>query len=125
RIMPLDEEIGPYTEDYYNRIMKNVVSYINSNMPAFKRIGRANNNGVIFTELQKYISGTIKSHLEKIRLQNVEFSVPPEVIAEFYSSAIVFLGKWWVENGLIYSEAEIALYIHKLLHGEYYVNHNE
>ena len=118
-IKRLENEIDPRStvnlapRDYYAMLFRNILSYIENNNKVFKKISVLNNNGVVFVELQNFIADDILRRLKEN--PNNLVSVPAEMFAQFYSSALVFTGKWWLEHDMPYPKEQVVEYLYKLI----------
>ena len=100
-------------EDHLIKLINNVIDYILKNKKIFQNISRTNSNGVVFFEIQKYLAADITDKLNEIENRNT--TIPPEVIAIYYSSAIVFTAKWWLETESPFTRKDLVRYMELLI----------
>lgn len=109
-------------KEYFNSMLDSVISYLSANIMIFQKISKKNACNIVFNELQQYVEKDMLARLNKIKSKNVEFAVPPELIAKFYSNAIVYTGQWWMENAAPYDKDEFHRYMEILIDRNIYFN---
>jgi hypothetical protein len=68
------------------------------------------NNGFAMKVLQKSVGERTKAKLVSNEATGVVFSIPTPILSEFYSSAMVSLAIWWLENNMPLSIEEMVKY---------------
>lgn len=84
---------------YYTNLFKLLLEHMSENRKMYS-IGLLN-NGSAMKLLQKIVLQCVKSKLENDEANGVKFIVPINIIAEFYSPALVYSAGEWLEEGMI------------------------
>jgi AcrR family transcriptional regulator len=102
-------------ENYINSLLDGVITYLTDNIKIFQKISKTNANNIVFSELQRYVEKDMLKRLNYIKSKNSKFEVPPELVAKFYSSAMVYTGQWWMENAAPYGKSDFLRYMKVLI----------
>jgi AcrR family transcriptional regulator len=84
---------------YYTNLFKLLLEHMSENRKMYS-IGLLN-NGSAMKLLQKIVLQCIKAKLKHDEADGVKFIVPINIIAEFYSPALVYSAGEWLEEGMI------------------------
>lgn len=84
---------------YYTNLFKLLLEHMSENRKMYS-IGLLN-NGSAMKLLQKIVLQCVKSKLKNDEANGVKFIVPINIIAEFYSPALVYSAGEWLEEGMI------------------------
>jgi AcrR family transcriptional regulator len=93
---------------YYVNLFKLLLEHMQENTKMYS-IGLLN-NGTAIKLLQKIVVERTKSKLENNEANGLIFSIPTPILSEFYSSAMVSLAIWWVENNMPLSIDDMVKY---------------
>lgn len=84
---------------YYTNLFRLLLEHMSENRKMYS-IGLLN-NGSAMKLLQKIVLQCIKAKLEHDEADGVKFIVPINIIAEFYSPALVYSAGEWLKEGMI------------------------
>lgn len=84
---------------YYTNLFKLLLEHMRENRKMYS-VGLLN-NGSAMKLLQKIVLQCVKSKLELDEANGTKFIVPINIIAEFYSPALVYSAGEWLEEGMI------------------------
>lgn len=93
---------------YYVNLFKLLLEHMQENIKMYS-VGLLNNGSAIKV-LQKIVVERTKSKLENDESNGLIFSIPVPILSEFYSSAMVSLSIWWVENNMPLSIKDMVKY---------------
>lgn len=93
---------------YYVNLFKLLLEHIQENIKMYS-VGLLNNGSTIKV-LQKIVVERTKSRLESDEANGLIFSIPVPILSEFYSSEMVSLSIWWVENNMPLSIYDMVKY---------------
>ncbi|OOM76510.1 TetR/AcrR family transcriptional regulator [Clostridium sp. BL-8] len=93
---------------YYVNLFKLLLEHMQENIKMYS-VGLLNNGSAIKV-LQKIVVERTKSKLENDESNGLIFSIPVPILSEFYSSAMVSLSIWWVENNMPLSINDMVKY---------------
>lgn len=96
------------SREYYINLVRHLFEHMQENKKLYS-IGLLN-DGSTTKLLKKTIIECIKLSLESNVASGIKLTVPTSIIAEFYSSAIVNLARWWLENNMPISIDEMVKY---------------
>lgn len=96
------------SREYYINLIRLLFEHMHENKKLYS-IGLLNNDSTTKL-LRKTVVECIKSSLESNVANGIKLSIPIPIISEFYSSAIVNLAKWWLENNMPISIDEMVKY---------------
>jgi len=96
------------TKQYYTNLFRLLLEHMRENRKMYS-VGLLN-NGSAMKLLQKIVLQCIKSKLENDENNGIKFMVPIDVIAEFYSPALVYSAGEWLEEGMLVSIDEMVQY---------------
>lgn len=96
------------TKQYYTNLFRLLLEHMCENRKMYS-IGLLN-NGSAMKLLQKIVLQCIKSKLENDEKNGIKFIVPIDVIAEFYSPALVYSAGEWLEEGMPISIDQMVQY---------------
>lgn len=94
------------SRQYYINLIRLLFEHMRDNKKLYS-IGLLNNSSTTKL-LKKTVIECTKSSLEGTVANGVNLKVPIPIISEFYSSAIVNLAKWWLENNMSISIDEMV-----------------
>lgn len=77
-----------------------------------------NDNAALKSVIQHQGAEMLKNDLLALQKEGRPFTVPIEIIAEFYSAAVTGLGAWWVLNDMSVSAEQMDEYLARLIHPE-------
>lgn len=93
--------------DYIRRLAENLLDFCEDNSAWLKKISKANYNGVFFSELKNFFFDEILKDLNENEKRGKVYKVDTRIISEFYSNAIVYSAKTWMESGMNISKEKI------------------
>lgn len=93
---------------YYVNLFRLLLEHMQENIKMYS-VGLLNNGSAIKV-LQKIVVERTKSKLENNEANGVKFLIPTPILSEFYSSAMVSLASWWVENNMPLSIDDMVKY---------------
>lgn len=93
---------------YYVNLFKLLLEHMQENVKLYS-VGLLN-NGFAMKVLQKSVGERTKAKLVSNEATGVVFSIPTPILSEFYSSAMVNLAIWWLENNMPLSIEEMVKY---------------
>ena len=96
------------TKQYYTNLFRLLLEHMCENRKMYS-IGLLN-NGSAMKLLQKIVLQCIKSKLENDENNGIKFIVPIDIIAEFYSPALVYSAGEWLEEGMPISIDQMVQY---------------
>lgn len=106
---------------YYVNLFKLLLEHMYENKKMYS-VGLLK-NGSAMKLLQKIVVERTKSKLESNQAKGVIFSIPIPILSEFYSSAMISLASWWLENNMPISIDEMVKYGDAMI-GELATNNN-
>lgn len=103
-IQDFEKKSLQYTSDdnqrqYYTNLFKLLLEHMSENRDMYS-VGLLN-NGSAMKLLQKIVLQCIKTKLTQDEANGIKFIVPINIIAEFYSPALVYSAGEWLEEGMI------------------------
>lgn len=93
---------------YYVNLFKLLLEHMQQNVKLYS-VGLLNNGSAIKI-LQKIIVERTKNKLETEQANGVNFLIPVPILSEFYSSSMVSLSSWWIENNMPLSIDDMVKY---------------
>lgn len=93
---------------YYVNLFKLLLEHMQENIKMYS-VGVLSSGSTIKI-LQKILVERTKSKLENDEANGVVFLIPVPVLSEFYSSAMVSLASWWIENNMPLSIDDMVKY---------------
>ncbi|CUU48493.1 TetR/AcrR family transcriptional regulator [Clostridium beijerinckii] len=93
---------------YYVNLFRLLLEHMQENIKMYS-VGLLNNGSTIKV-LQKIVVGRTKSRLESDEANGLIFLIPAPILSEFYSSSMVSLAIWWLENNMPLSIDEMVRY---------------
>lgn len=93
---------------YYVNLFKLLLEHMQENIKMYS-VGLLNNGSTIKV-LQKIVVERTKSRLESDEANGLIFLIPTPILSEFYSSSMVSLAIWWLENNMPLSIDEMVKY---------------
>ncbi|MBE6090521.1 MULTISPECIES: TetR/AcrR family transcriptional regulator [Clostridium] len=93
---------------YYVNLFRLLLEHMQENIKMYS-VGLLNNGSTIKV-LQKIVVGRTKSRLESDEANGLIFLIPAPILSEFYSSSMVSLAIWWLENNMPLSIDEMVKY---------------
>lgn len=93
---------------YYVNLFRLLLEHMQENIKMYS-VGLLNNGSTIKV-LQKIVVGRTKSRLESDESNGLIFLIPAPILSEFYSSSMVSLAIWWLENNMPLSIDEMVKY---------------
>ncbi|NOW04489.1 TetR/AcrR family transcriptional regulator [Clostridium beijerinckii] len=93
---------------YYVNLFRLLLEHMQENIKMYS-VGLLNNGSTIKV-LQKIVVGRTKSRLESDEANGLIFLIPAPILSEFYSSSMVSLSIWWLENNMPLSIDEMVRY---------------
>jgi AcrR family transcriptional regulator len=93
---------------YYVNVVRLLLEQMQENIKMYS-VGLLNNGSTIKV-LQKIVVGRTKSRLESDEANGLIFLIPAPILSEFYSSSMVSLAIWWLENNMPLSIDEMVRY---------------
>jgi len=95
--------------DYYFNTIKNILEFTTStkNKSHFVALLRNNSNS-IQTIFHETVVEDVMLKLEEVKKSGTEILVPIQIIAEFYTGAIISVIRWWFENDMPIPVEEIV-----------------
>ncbi len=93
---------------YYVNFFKLLLEHMQENIKMYS-VGLLNNSSTIKV-LQKIAVERTKSKLENDEANGIVFLIPVSILSEFYSSAMVSLAIWWIENNMPLSIDDMVKY---------------
>lgn len=100
---PIDNQ-----RQYYVNLFKLLLEHMQENIKMYS-VGILNSGSTIKV-LQKIVVERTKSKLEKDEANGLIFLIPVPILSEFYSSAMVSLASWWIENNMPLSIDDMVKY---------------
>ncbi|AQS05612.1 TetR/AcrR family transcriptional regulator [Clostridium beijerinckii] len=93
---------------YYVNLFRLLLEHMQENIKMYS-VGLLNNGSTIKV-LQKIVVGRTKSRLESDEANGLIFLIPAPILSEFYSSSMVSLAIWWLENNMPLSIDQMVRY---------------
>ncbi|KOO51540.1 TetR/AcrR family transcriptional regulator [Viridibacillus arvi] len=91
------------------------------NLELFDNIIQSNKNDEIFNNYMNYRNKeTLKYDFLELNNRGENFSVPIEIIVEFYSGALSSLSAWWIQNGRKVPAKQMDQYFHEMINKEFF-----
>lgn len=91
------------------------------NLELFDNIIQSNKNDEIFNNYMNYRNKeTLKYDFLELNNRGENFSVPIEIIVEFYSGALSSLSAWWIQNGRKIPAKQMDQYFHEMINKEFF-----
>ncbi len=106
----ISNNIYSNTEEFYTNLIINVIEYISDKKKLFKNIIKNNLNSSIISIFNRTCVNYIKSVQEEDKVKKVQ-DIPIEIIAQFYSGAVMSTIVWWLESNSKLTEKELCKYI--------------
>lgn len=105
----IDEFKYDNLSDYYFNTIKNILEFTTStkNKSHFVALLRNNSNS-IQTIFHETVVEDVMLKLEEVKKSGTEILVPIQIIAEFYTGAIISVIRWWFENDMPIPVEEIV-----------------
>lgn len=107
---PLNSSYSSLEEFYTNMIMK-LLNYVDNNKKLFHSILTKNNDTGFSKILSHACISYIKEMLLKEEENGINHNIPIEIIAEFYSGAVISTISWWIKTKSKLSKEQLCEYI--------------
>lgn len=91
---------GENLKDYYMGLLRQLLIYMKTNRAIYLPRLIQSGNLTVMTTLHQALCHIILSKLEEECSNSHLFSIPIEVIAEFYTGACISVTRWWLENDM-------------------------
>lgn len=126
-IQDFEKKSSQYTpinnpKEYYSNLFRLLLEHMHENKRMYT-VGLLN-NGSAMKQLQKIVLECIKSKLINDENNGIKFIVPIDVIADFYSPALVYSAGEWLEEGMLVSIDEMVEYCKTIVEA-LQVTHND
>lgn len=103
------------TKEYYMEFVKIFLDYIEEKKDAYLAIAKHNSNNTVTNIICEAIDADI---IENIKYYNNKFKIPTNIIAKFYSGAVVSTAIYWMYHLSSYTKEEMIEYLTMLLPDE-------
>ncbi|MCD7827021.1 MAG: TetR/AcrR family transcriptional regulator [Clostridiales bacterium] len=80
--------------------INNLLDFTEQNYKFLKRANSANYNSVLFSEIKNIFYEDLLTHIRDMREKGFVFTADEKIIAEFFSNAIVYSAKTWLEQDM-------------------------
>lgn len=107
-----ETEINP--EEFFSRLLKTMIEYVHSKRRKFRLIIKNNAYGTFLQSMQKAISEHILTYLYALEKIGYVYTVPPKVIAAYYSGGFISTAYFFLAQKNTYTTEEIYSYISQL-----------
>lgn len=95
-----------------------VLLFMTNNSSLLERMLREDNSIGLF-EIEKIINNVLLINFRNLQ-KEYDFLVPIPSLAAFYSGALVFAGKWWIDNKQSISYEDCTIHLKRLLDAKIY-----
>lgn len=125
-ISDIEEEItnqikkNTYTDiqEFYQNMIMSLLAYMEENKHFFKTILRKNSESAVITIFSNACVSYINEMLVKEEENQIQHDIPIEVIAQFFSGAVISTILWWIKTNNSLSGKELCKALMKLIFGE-------
>lgn len=109
-------------KQYYTNLFRILLEHMSENKKMYS-VGLINNSSAM-KQLQKIVLECIKAKLQNDEANGIKFIVPIEIIAEFYSPALVYSAGEWLVEGMPIAIDQMVEYCDKIVAGLHIVHGN-
>jgi AcrR family transcriptional regulator len=102
------------TEGLILEIFENALSYLRDHRTLYQT-GVGKSGAFVIDMFSEMLVDDIRNKLEERGKQGLRLVVPPVIAAQFYTGAIVGLGRSWLDSGLTMEIAEMRDYMERLI----------
>ncbi|NCA66934.1 MAG: TetR family transcriptional regulator [Clostridia bacterium] len=101
-LLQLEKELEPAEDkyftsnEYYSALLSNAADFCIENKIFLRKVSKLNNNNVFISELQNHIATLILAHIRDKNKKKHLLRIPAEIVAEYYSGALIAMLKWWI-----------------------------
>lgn len=95
------------SQAYFEKLVDVVTEYMEKNRPVISKLFDAD-EGVCVTAIERMLCARFT---ENLLAAGRDFRLPVTLLGEFYAGSVIFVIKWWLENGASYEKREMADYI--------------
>lgn len=103
------------TKEYYMELIKAFLDYIEEKKDAYLAIAKHNSNNIVTDIICDVIDSDIS---DKIKDYNNNTAIPTNILAKFYSGAVVTVAIYWMYHINSYTKEEMINYLTVLLPDE-------
>ena len=100
------------TKEYYMELVKTFLNHIEEKKDAYLAIAKHNSNNIVTDIICDAIDTDIQ---ERIKYYNNETTIPTNILAKFYSGAVVSVAIYWMYHVNSYTKKEMIDYLTVLL----------
>lgn len=94
--------------------LEKVAQFCLDNKRFLRKLKNADANGTFSEQLHDYAAKEIYAKLKQIEESGGVLSLPADLLAEYYAVNIVYLGKWWLQQGKDIPMPELKRYLRLL-----------
>lgn len=105
--------------DYYMAVLGDIIRYLKENRKLFEQTTsvRAVQSATLAFTFAKRLHISIEQRC-RMRMENgEELIAPPEIVAGFFSGAVLSVTRWWFDTESSMSEADLLIHIRAMLAG--------
>ncbi len=103
-----------HPQSFYLAIVKNMVDFVNSNKKLVQTVFESKMLPTLLDILSREITMDVTRKLKEDAQNGVRLKASPQVMAQFFTGALVYTVKWWVAQKKV-SQAEIMEELTSLL----------
>ncbi len=89
--------------------------HIKENNRVIKGLIRSESSGLFFLKVQEYWSDRVEQALKSKLPEGIEPKIPLLILTNHISSTFINLLKWWLDNKMVYSPAQMEHYFQELV----------
>lgn len=113
-IRQLEEVVGEYTDDYFQREGTLFYQHLQENELLYRGLLGGHVNVQVVRRLRDTLAGIIRLHMEG-NAEGVELRVPLEIAVNHMAASVLEMAAWWLENDMPYSPEDMGRYYEILI----------